>query len=129
MTRKTSPNKSLNAQFNESLHNVRFAVLGAYGMARKEAARLTQALVDEGKRRETETRKAAEARIEAAREEAGDLVHRVEQLVESRVERTLKVLGVATRDDVHALSGQVDKLTRQVNKLNKQEDVKAKTAA
>lgn len=125
MTRKTTPSQSPREQFGESLHNVRFAVLGAYGMIRREAGRFTQSLIDEGRRQQTETRQAAEARLEAAREEAESMVEQVEHLVESRVERTLKILGVATRDDVQNLGNQVERLTRQVNRLHKAEEKKA----
>lgn len=127
MTRETTPDKSLNAQFSESLHNMRFALLGAYGMARKESGKLAQALIDEGKRRQDQTRLTAEAQLDEARQQAESLYQRAENLLEVRLERTLKALGVATHEDVQALNSQVERLTRQVNKLHKSMDAKKAT--
>jgi len=112
----------------DSSRQIWLAGLGAFARAQQEGMKLFDALVSQGERLESRTRKAAVDTASAAREAAtakakemhamaGGTWDKLEQVFEDRVARALSKLGVYTQNDVERLAQRVDALSEAVNDL------------
>ncbi len=115
-------------QVMESAQQIWQAGLGAFSKAQAEGRKVFDTLVEQGAQFEKQTRTAAEATLETAREQAsktlglaGGKFDKLEQVFEERVHKSLNRLGVLTSKDVEALSKQVAELADSVRALLAQE--------
>lgn len=119
----------------DSAREIWLAGLGAFAVAQQESGKLIEQgnklfekLVAEGAKLEDKTRNTAETavgdirgevgnRVENVRQTAVDNWDKLENIFEDRVSRVLGRLGVPTADDVNKLSARVQKLSREVSKM------------
>lgn len=112
----------------QSARQIWQAGLGAYAKAQQEGGDVYARLVQEGSALQTRLQHLAGSRIadaservsriagEANRQAAGSL-EKLEKVFEERVARTLRSLGMPTREDVHALGRQIQELHQAVLRL------------
>lgn len=124
----------LHAAFNpksltESAQQIWLAGMGAFTRAQAEGGKLFETLVRDGLSLEQTARQfagsranavrdAVEGQVGQARERAADTWDKLEKVFEERVQRALVKLGVPGRDDLHALSERVERLTEAVRKAS-----------
>jgi poly(hydroxyalkanoate) granule-associated protein len=132
--------KNLASTVRDSAQQIWLAGLGAFSKAQAEGGKVFEALVKEGKGLEALTRNFAGARVskvsqnfskatEEATKTATQTWDKLEQVFESRVERSLGRLGVPSKKEIDALSQRVDALTESVQKLASAAKPTAKRAA
>jgi len=111
----------------ESAQHIWLAGMGAFNRAQSEGSKLFETLVRDGLSLEQTARKfagsragvvrdAVEGRVDQARERASDTWDKLEKVFEERVQRALIKLGVPGRDDLHALTQRVERLTAELRK-------------
>jgi poly(hydroxyalkanoate) granule-associated protein len=111
----------------ESAQHIWLAGMGAFNRAQSEGSKLFETLVRDGLSLEQTARKfagsragvvrdAVEGRVDQARERAADTWDKLEKVFEERVQRALIKLGVPGRDDLHALTQRVERLTAELRK-------------
>jgi poly(hydroxyalkanoate) granule-associated protein len=110
-----------------SANQIWLAGLGAFAKTQEEGSKLFDALVKEGEKLETRTRKAADemveemkGRVEEVRGKATERLDKLEQAFQDRVARALNRLGVPTNDDIQELSKRVEALHENIKKLHEQ---------
>jgi poly(hydroxyalkanoate) granule-associated protein len=117
---------------NESAQKIWLAGLGAFERARAEGPRVFDTLVEQGKSLGGQAREAADQALRSLKESASGASGRfdkLEQVFEERVQRSLKRLGVLTRDEVADLSQGVRELSDQMRELMAQQGAAPKGAA
>jgi len=117
---------------NESAQKIWLAGLGAFERARAEGPRMFDTLVAQGKGLGGQARDAADQALRSLKESASGASGRfdkLEQVFEERVQRSLKRLGVLTRDEVADLNQGVRDLADQMRELMAQQGAAAKGAA
>jgi poly(hydroxyalkanoate) granule-associated protein len=117
---------------NESAQKIWLAGLGAFERARAEGPRVFDTLVEQGKSLGGQARDAADQALRSLRESASGASGRfdkLEQVFEERVQRSLKRLGVLTRDEVADLNQGVRDLADQMRELMAQQGAATKGAA
>ena len=105
---------------NESAQKIWLAGLGAFERARAEGPRMFDTLVAQGKGLGDQARDAADQALRSLKESASGASGRfdkLEQVFEERVQRSLKRLGVLTRDEVADLNQGVRDLADQMREL------------
>ncbi len=123
---------------NETAREIWLAGLGAVSRAQNEGSKMFDALVKDGEKFETKTRKEVkdnvvslrkdvESRVEKVKGQATGNIQRFEKMFEDRVASVLARLGVPSADDIDALSKQVADLSKEVKQLNKAGTSKAKS--
>jgi len=134
-TRKTTrkpAKKSAGKQMKESASKVWLAGLGAVAMAEEEGGKLFQGLVAKGKEFEEEGRERIEQAVERVEKLAGTAKKKVESATsevrgravelfgvvedewDERMARTLKRVGVPSRDEIARLTRRIEDLTKLV---------------
>ena len=108
--------KQLAATIRASARQIWLAGLGAFSTARQEGNKVFEALVREGETIQSLAQKAAQARLKKAAAKVAGTRHRLEQVLEDSVARSLKRFGVPTRKDVDNLSRRVAALTALIDK-------------
>lgn len=119
----------LGKSISESAQQIWLAGMGAFNRAQSEGGKLFESLVRDGLSLEQTARKFAgkraevvrevvEDRVGQARERAADTWDKLEKVFEDRVQRALVKLGVPGRDDLHALTQRVEKLSTELRKAN-----------
>ncbi len=124
--------KQLASTLRASAQQIWLAGLGAFSTARQQGGKVFEALAREGAAIQSLAQKAAEKRLREATAKAGAARHKLEQVFEDSVARSLKRFGVPTRKDVDALASRVVALSALVGKLAAEASRKrpaAKTAA
>jgi len=106
----------LAATIRASAQQIWLAGLGAFATARQEGNKVFEALVREGETIQSLAQKAAQARLKKAAAKVAGTRHRLEQVLEDSVARSLKRFGVPTRKDVDNLSRRVAALTALIDK-------------
>ena len=102
----------------ESAQKIWLAGLGAYERARNEGPRVFDGLVAQGRTMGARAMGMADQALKSVRESPyGARWDKIEQVFEDRVARSLKSLGVLTRDQVEELSGQIRELNRSLQAL------------
>lgn len=108
----------------ESAQHIWLAGIGAFSLAQKEGSKVFDALVDEGRKLDTRTRKAAEDHADTIKESARDAktkavgnLDKLEQIFQDRVSRALKALGVPTHRELEDLMKRIDELGKSVDEL------------
>ena len=111
----------------ESAQQIWLAGMGAFNRAQSEGSKLFETLVRDGLSLEQTARKfagqranvvrdAVEGHVGQARERAADTWDKLEKVFEERVQRALVKLGVPGREDLHALTERVERLTEALRK-------------
>jgi poly(hydroxyalkanoate) granule-associated protein len=115
-------------------HKVWLAGLGALARVQSEGPKLFESLVEEGavvhERTRDTTQRALEkmmkgvrgkvdARIDLARDRAGETWDNLEKMFQTRVQTAMRQLGVPTGHEIRSLSRKVDELTRSVQGLSR----------
>jgi len=106
----------LAATIRASAQQIWLAGLGAFSTARQEGNKVFEALVREGETIQSLAQKAAQARLKKAAAKVAGTRHRLEQVLEDSVARSLKRFGVPTRKDVDNISRRVAALTALIDK-------------
>ena len=117
---------------NDSAQKIWLAGLGAFERARAEGPRVFDTLVEQGKSLGGQAREAADQALRSLKESASGASGRfdkLEQVFEERVQRSLKRLGVLTRDEVAELNQGVRDLADQMRELMAQQATASKGAA
>jgi poly(hydroxyalkanoate) granule-associated protein len=109
----------------DSAQQIWLAGLGAFVKAQEEGSKVFDALVKEGEKVQTKTRKIAEEKVVEFTKQATGTWDKLEKVFEDRVARALHSLGVPTRQDVQNLSKRVAELTNEVQKLTEAEETGA----
>ena len=120
-----SADESLSAAVRESAQQIWLAGLGAFAKAQEEGGKAFDVLVQEGLSLQRKTQAVAEERVAEATGRVNDLAQELtskavgrldkfETMVEERVSRALKRLGVPSSREVQALMEQVHALNAQV---------------
>jgi poly(hydroxyalkanoate) granule-associated protein len=117
----------LAATIRASAQQIWLAGLGAFSTARAEGNKVFEALVKEGATIQSLAQKAAQARLRKTAAKVAGTRHKLEQVLEDSVARSLKRFGVPTRKDVDNLSKRITALTALVDK--KRAAAARKTAA
>lgn len=110
--KRSTPN--LAQAVSQSGHEIWLAGLGAFSTARKEGSKLFDLLVEEGRAR---SRALSGGGVRGLRSQASDSFGRIEKMLEDRLARTLKGIGVPTARDVDQLSRRVAQLDKHVTAL------------
>lgn len=118
----------LSATIRESAQQIWLAGLGAFAKAQEEGNKVFDALVREGETIQKTTRKVAEDKVTEMASKATGTWDKLEQVFENRVARSLRSLGVPSKDEVAALTKRVAELTAEVEKLGKAAKPKAAVA-
>jgi poly(hydroxyalkanoate) granule-associated protein len=116
----------------DSAQKIWLAGLGAFERARAEGPRMFDSLVDQGKTLGGQARDAADQALRTLRDtasDAGGRFDKLEQVFEERVARSLRRLGVLTREEVTELNQGVRDLADQVRELMAQQQGTAQRAA
>jgi poly(hydroxyalkanoate) granule-associated protein len=124
--------KQLAATIRASAQQIWLAGLGAFSTARKEGNKVYDALIKEGRVIQSFAEKAVDSRLRKAAAKATDTRHRLEQVLEGSVARSLKRFGVPTKQGIDSLSKRVVALTALVDKLSAEvsrQQAAAKSAA
>jgi len=107
-----------------SAQHIWLAGIGAFSLAQKEGSKVFDALVDEGRKLDTRTRRSAEDHADAIKESARDAkakaagnLDKLEQIFQDRVSRALKALGVPTHGELETLMTRIDELRKSVDEL------------
>jgi poly(hydroxyalkanoate) granule-associated protein len=110
----------------ESANRIWLAGLGAFAKTQEEGEKLFQSLVEEGEKIEKRAKKAANARVEEAKDKviefrgkANEQLDRLEELFQERVAQVLHRMGVPTQDDIQELTKRVEALNESVMALKK----------
>lgn len=122
---RATPQSPGAASLVDSAQQIWLAGVGALGRAQKEGTRLFETLAREGADLERKARSTAgesisqvraslDQQVDQARERAGDAWDRVEAVVEPRVARAVKKLGLPTRAEVDALRAEVETLRAEL---------------
>jgi poly(hydroxyalkanoate) granule-associated protein len=106
----------------DSANQIWLAGLGAFAKAQDEGSKLFESLVKEGEEIESRTKKAAEDKIDIAKNKTSDTWDKLEQVFEERVSRALSRLGVPTNDDIQSLSKRIEELNENIKELIKSEE-------
>ena len=117
----------LGKSITESAQQIWLAGMGAFNRAQAEGGKLFESLVRDGLSLEQTARKfagqranvvrdAVEGHVGQARERAADTWDKLEKVFEERVQRALVKLGVPGREDLHALTERVERLTEALRK-------------
>jgi poly(hydroxyalkanoate) granule-associated protein len=114
------------ANIRESANRIWLAGLGAFAKTQEEGEKLFQSLVEEGEKIEKRAKKAANARVEEAKDKviefrgkANEQLDRLEELFQERVAQVLHRMGVPTQDDIQELTRRVEALNESVMALKK----------
>ena len=109
----------------ESANQIWLAGLAAFEKAQAEGNKVFDALVKQGEAVEARSRQLAvdkledaKSRVQLARDTATGTVDKLEQVFQDRVSRSLRRLGVPTRDDIDQLSRQIEELNRMIRELS-----------
>jgi len=116
----------------DSAQKIWLAGLGAFERARAEGPRMFDTLVAQGKGLGDQARDAADQALRSLKESASGASGRfdkLEQVFEERVQRSLKRLGVLTRDEVADLNQGVRDLADQMRELMARQGAAPKPAA
>jgi len=122
----------LAATIRASAQQIWLAGLGAFSTTRKEGNKVFDALIKEGKVIESLTEKAVGSRLRKAEAKATETRHRLEQVLEDSVARSLKRFGVPTKKGIDSLSKRIVALTALVDKISAEvsrQQAAAKSAA
>lgn len=112
----------------ESAQQIWLAGLGAFAKAQQEGGKVFQTLVEEGVEMQRKTQAAAEEKLAEAStrmekmanefsSKAGGQWEKFETMVEERVARAMKKMGVPSSKDIQALMEQIDELHRKIDRL------------
>jgi poly(hydroxyalkanoate) granule-associated protein len=116
----------------DSAQKIWLAGLGAFERARAEGPRMFDTLVAQGKGLGDQARDAADQALRSLKESASGASGRfdkLEQVFEERVQRSLRRLGVLTRDEVADLNQGVRELSDQMRELMARQGATPKAAA
>lgn len=119
-TRSTSRGRADGAQaVRDSAQKIWLAGLGAFERARDEGPRMFDGLVAQGRTMGARAVGMADQALKSVRgaKYDGGRWDKIEQVFEERVARSLKRLGVLTRDQVEELSGQIRELNQSLQAL------------
>ncbi len=112
----------------ESAGQIWLAGVGAFSLAQKEGGKVFDALVAEGRKLESRTRKSAQGQADTlkasakeAQAKAASNIDRLEEIFQDRVSRSLKALGVPTQEELEHLMNRVDELRKSVDELKKKQ--------
>jgi len=128
----TASGKDAAGAITDSAQKIWLAGLGAFERARAEGPRMFDTLVAQGKGLGDQAREAADQALRSLKESASGASGRfdkLEQVFEERVQRSLKRLGVLTRDEVADLNQGVRDLADQMRELMAQQGAAPKAAA
>jgi poly(hydroxyalkanoate) granule-associated protein len=106
----------------DSANQIWLAGLGAFAKAQDEGSKLFESLVKEGEEIESRTKRAAEEKVDIAKNKTSDTWDKLEQVFEERVSRALSRLGVPTNDDIQSLSKRIEELNENIKELIKSEE-------
>ena len=117
-SRKRSPGGTADSAqaVRDAAQKIWLAGLGAFERARSEGPRVFEALVEQGRDMGARAVGAADQALKAMRQASyrGPQWDKVEKAFEERLARSLKRLGVLTRDQVADLTRQVDEINRSL---------------
>jgi len=119
-TRSTSRGRADGAQaVRDSAQKIWLAGLGAFERARDEGPRMFDGLVAQGRTMGARAVGMADQALKSVRgvKYDGGRWDKIEHVFEERVARSLKRLGVLTRDQVEELSGQIRELNQSLQAL------------
>jgi poly(hydroxyalkanoate) granule-associated protein len=119
-TRSTSRGRDDGARaVRDSAQKIWLAGLGAFERAREEGPRMFDGLVAQGRTMGARAVGMADQALKSVRSAKydGGRWDKIEQVFEERVARSLKRLGVLTRDQVEELSGQIRELNQSLQAL------------
>ena len=126
-----SSSDNLAQTMRDQAQKIWLAGLGAFERARAEGPRMFDTLVAQGKGLGGQARDAADQALRSLKESASGASGRfdkLEQVFEERVQRSLKRLGVLTRDEVADLNQGVRDLADQMRELMAQQAAAGKGA-
>ena len=139
-----SDDKQLAEAVRSSAQQIWQAGLGAFAKAQAEGGKVFAKLVKEGTELQKRTQKMANGKVSEVSETVSRMADNVgkqaagswdklEQVFEDRVSRSLKSLGVPSRDDIQTLTKRIEELSKAVaslsGKKNSEANAKAKPAA
>ena len=113
-----------------SANEIWLAGLGAFAKAQSEGKKIYDKLIDEGKDFEKlfksvpqkavkDVKSSVSSTVSSAKKRAADSWDKLEDVFESRVEKSLKSLGVPTNNELGELMDRIEGLTKEVSKLAK----------
>ena len=122
----------LQNDLKDSAGKIWLAGLGALSMAGEEGSKLFQNLVEKGKefdKRENAPTEAVKRTVDSARDRAGDVMNRFEEMFNDKVAFALTKMGVPTREEIQGLTARVEALMVSLEKLETKAEAKGKPEA
>ena len=120
----------------DSAQKIWLAGLGAFSRARADGDKMFETLVEQGKGLRERARGAADEAMKTVRTQADATFNqaqgqwdKLEQVFEERVSRSLNRLGVMTREEIEALSRQVQELNANVEAMMRSQSAKSTRSA
>ncbi len=108
-----------NNTFLDAAHKILLAGIGAVVVTQEEIEKFVARLVERGEIAEKDGRKMLKDVMERRKKQAEEVRSETEEKVDKRLDEMLVRLNVPTRDDIEALSKQIETLTRKVNSIQK----------
>ena len=108
--------EALREELTEAGHTIWLAGLGAVKRVGEEGRGLFDSLVERGRKVEKRQFKTIDRTLAQTTRRVRDLSGRVQSRVEVGVRDTLHRLGVASRDDLQALTGRLEALDRKISR-------------
>lgn len=143
-TLKQASEEKKSPQMAESLmgsaNEIWLAGLGAFSKAQTEGKKIFDKLIEQGKDFEqafkTQSQKASKDirssvsdTVGSAKKKASESWDKLENVFETRVEKSLHRLGVPTNDELNKLVDRIEKLTAQVSELTAEKSADKKSSA
>ena len=117
----------LQNELKDSAGKIWLAGLGALTMAGEEGSKLFNNLVEKGKefdQRENAPAEAVKRTVDSARDRAGDVMSRFEDMFNDKVALALTKMGVPTREEIQGLTARVEALMTALEKLETKSEEK-----
>jgi len=110
----------LQNDLKQSAGKIWLAGLGALSMAGEEGGKFFNNLIEKGKEFEERDNAPVEAvkrTVDAARDRAGDVMARFEDMFNDKIALALQKMGVPTREEIQGLTARVEALMSSLEKL------------
>ncbi|MEJ2746510.1 MAG: phasin family protein [Anaerolineae bacterium] len=103
-----------------NVHKLFQAGLGAVMLVQDEVVSLTDKLIEQGEKTETDSRKKVDDFVEHRKKDTKNLTNRLEKNWNKQMENVLHRMNIPTRGEISSLNNKITRLTKKVDELKKE---------
>lgn len=103
-----------------NVHKLFQVGLGAVMLVQDEAVSLTDKLIEQGEKSETQSRKRVDDFVEQRKKDTKTLTNRLEKNWNKQMENVLHRMNIPTRAEISSLNNKITRLTKKVDELKKE---------